>query len=93
MMHVPHSKIECHACFSNHDSAQQLACRGNVVHAKDDVTSMKNLNLSLKRGNIQSAAIPYTFFKKGVIVLCYVDNFLLFAQNSKLSDELFASSK
>ena len=31
------------------------------------------------------------FIQKGAIVICYVDNCLLFAQTSKLSKELFAS--
>ena len=31
-----------------------------------------------KRDFIQSAADPFAFFKKGIIVLCYVDDCLLF---------------
>ena len=36
-------------------------------------------------------ADPCDFYKKGMIVLYYVDGCLLFAQSRKLSDEPFAS--
>ena len=45
----------------------------------------------LKRGYMQSDADPCTFFKKGLIVLCEVDDCLLFVQSRKLSHELFVS--
>ena len=44
------------------------------------------------RGYVQEAADPFLFCKNGVIVLCHVDDCLLFTQPRKLSNELFTSS-
>ena len=54
---------------------------------------MKAELTSTKRGFIQLEADPCVFYKKGIIVLCYVDDCLLFAQEQKDIDELIASLK
>ena len=46
---------------------------------------------SPNRGFIQSSADPCAFYKKGIIVLFYVDDCLLFAQEQKDIDELIVS--
>ena len=46
-----------------------------------------------KRGHVQSASDSRIFFKKGIIVLYCEYNCLLFAQNRKLSNEIFAYLK
>ena len=48
---------------------------------------------SEKRGFVQSTADSCAFYKKRIIVLCYVDNCLLFAQDKQLIDDLFALLK
>lgn len=48
---------------------------------------------SSKRGFIQSESDPCAFYKKGIIVLCYVDDCLIFAQDSKAIDDLYHSLK
>ena len=42
---------------------------------------------------MQSASDLCAFYRKGMIVLCSVDDCLLFSQSKRLSDELFVSLK
>ena len=44
-----------------------------------------------KRGFVQSQSDPCVFYKKGVIVLCYVDNCLTFAQDKQSVNNLISS--
>merc|ERR1719416_376907 len=52
---------------------------------------LKNELTSEKREFIQSNIDPCIFYKQGIIVLCYVDDCLIFAQEDRLIDELFIS--
>ena len=42
----------------------------------------------IKRGHAQSETDPCVFNNKNIIVLCYVDDYLLFAQDNQLIMEL-----
>ena len=49
--------------------------------------------LGSKRNFIQSQSDPCVFYKKGTTVICYVDDFLMLAQDEKLLENLISSLK
>ena len=47
--------------------------------------------LNPKRGFVQSQSDPCVFYKKGIIVLCYVDDCLMFSQDKQSVNNLISS--